>query len=77
MEISLGRCLLAVAAATENLLRKQRRCRFSLVTKKSSGAAATAIEKVAALVAPLCPSLIMTYRNLATACNAMQHQARW
>ena len=61
----LGRSLLAVAAAAQNLLKnsaealplfcvkKQRRCRLSLVTKKSSGAAATATEKVAALVAAL------------------------
>ena len=70
---SLGRSLLAVAA--ENLLKKQRwsgaafsgkkqrRCRLSLVTKKSSGAAATATEKVAALVALLCPSLPRTQRG--------------
>ena len=66
---SLARSLLAVAAAAEYLLKighwsaaaflvkKQRRCRLSRVTKKSSGAAATTIEKVVALVAPLCPSL--------------------
>ena len=69
---SLGRGLLEVAAAAEYLLKnsakalplfrlkKQRRCRLSLVTKKSSGAAATAAEKVAALVAPLCPILRTT-----------------
>ena len=62
---SLGRSLVAVAAAAEYLLRKsakvlplfrlkkQRRCRLSLVMKKSRVAAATATEKVAALVAPL------------------------
>ena len=71
---SLGRSLLAVAAVAEYLLKKsakalprfwlkkQWRCRLSLVTKKSSGATAT--EKVAALVAPLCPSLtiVMDYK---------------
>ena len=59
---SLGRSLLAVAqkiclknsAEAQPLfrLKKKRRCRLSLMTKKSSGAAATATEKVAPLVAP-------------------------
>ena len=75
---SLGRSLLAVAAAAEYLfkygvealplfrVKKQRRCRLSLVTKKSRGAAATATKKVAALEAPLCPSLYTTYTAMAS-----------
>ena len=45
-------------SASAFLTKKQQHCRFSLVTKK---AARCRYRKVAALVAPLCPSLILNY----------------